>query len=69
MIANRSLLLALTLGACAAVVHAVGRKSRESEKRQLKEDLRSWEGEGGNRAPSRAHPAATGIPSDHIIEE
>jgi streptomycin 6-kinase len=69
MIANGSLLLALTRRACAAVVHAVGRKSREGEKKQLKEDLRTWEGEGGNPAPSRASGAAASIPSNHVIEE
>ena len=69
MIANRFLLLALTLGACAAVVYAVGRKSRQSEKKQLRQDLRTWEGEGGNPAPSRARPAAADVPSNHITEE
>ena len=64
MIANGSLLLEVTRTACAAVVHAVGRKSREGDKKQLKEDLRTWEGEGGNPAPSRAGAAAA-LPSNH----
>ncbi len=59
MIANRFLLLALTLGACAAAAYTVGRHSRQTEAKQLKEDLRTWEGEGGNPAPSKPHPAAS----------
>ena len=56
--ANKSLLLALLVGACAAAIYAVSRNSRDSEKKQLKENLRTWEGEGGNPAPSSAPPAA-----------
>jgi hypothetical protein len=58
MTANRSLLLALTVGVCAAVVYAVTRNSRESERKRLKGELRTWEGEGGNPAPSRTHSEA-----------
>jgi hypothetical protein len=57
--ANKSLLLALAVGVCAAVVYAVSRNARASEKTQLKEDLRTWEGEGGNPAPSSTHPTAS----------
>jgi hypothetical protein len=68
MIANESLLLELTRRACAAVVHAVGRKSPKGDKTQLKEELRTWEGEGGNPAPTSA-PGAASIHSNHVIEE
>jgi hypothetical protein len=59
MIANRFLLLALTLGACAAFAYAVGRHTRQIEKKQFKEDLRTWEGEGGTPAVSSARPATS----------
>lgn len=59
MATNKSLLLALTVGICAAVVYAVSRNARTSEKKQSKADLRTWEGEGGNPAPSSTHPVAS----------
>jgi hypothetical protein len=58
MIANRFLLLVLTLGAFAALAYTVGRHTRQIEKKQFKEDLRTWEGEGGTPAVSSARPAA-----------
>ena len=58
MAANKSLLLALTVGICAAVVYALSRNARTSERKQLKADLGTWEGEGGNPAPSSTHPTA-----------
>jgi hypothetical protein len=64
MTTNRFFLLALLLGGgAAAAAYAIGRHSRHLEKQQHKEDLRSWENEGGNLAPSEvpvvARPAAT----------
>ena len=53
---SKSLLLALTVGVCAAVAYAVSRSAGDSEKKQLKEELRTWDGEGGNPAPSNTHP-------------
>lgn len=35
-----------------AAAYAIGRHTRRLEKRQLKQDLRAWEDEGGNLAPS-----------------
>jgi len=34
--------------------YAIGRHTRQQERQQLKEDLRTWEDEGGNLAPSDA---------------
>jgi hypothetical protein len=66
MINNRFFFLSLAMAGCAAAAYAVGRHTRHLEKRQLKEDLRNWEDEGGNLAPSQAQavalPAATTIP-------
>lgn len=62
MINSRLFFLSLAMAGCAAAAFAIGRHTRHLEKRQLKEDLRSWEGEGGNlghpEAPAVARPAA-----------
>ena len=66
MINNRFFFIFLAMAGCAAVAYAIGRHTRHVEKRQLREDLRNWEDEGGNLAPSQAQavarPAATTIP-------
>ena len=55
MDANRFFLLALLLaGGAAAAAYVIGRHSRHLVKQQHKEDLRTWENEGGNLAPSDA---------------
>ncbi len=51
MSSSRVLFLTLAVAGCAAVVLAIGRRTRHLEKRQLEEGLRSWEDEGGNLAP------------------
>ena len=62
MIIRRLFILSVAMAGCAAAAYAVGRHTRHLEKRQLKEDLRTWEDEGGNLAPSEvpalAHSAA-----------
>ena len=60
MLANRFLLLAVTLSTCAAVAYVVGRNAQQKEgKQQLKEDLRSWESEGGTAAPAKPHTVSS----------
>lgn len=55
-------LVSLLLAGCTAAAFAIDRHARQLEKRQHKEDLRTWEDEGGNLAPSETatmpHPAA-----------
>ena len=57
MIIRRFFILSLAMAGCVAAAYAVGRHSRHLEKRQHKEDLRTWENEGGNLAPFKS-PAA-----------
>ena len=61
MISNRFFYLSLAMAGCAAA-YAIGRHTRQIEKQQHKEELRTWEDEGGNLAPSEgpaiARPAA-----------
>ena len=59
MITNRFFLVALLLSGGAAAAFTIGRHSRHLEKQQHKEDLRTWEHEGGNLAPSATTPAGT----------
>lgn len=47
-------IFSLAMAGCAAAAFAIGRHTRQLEKQQLKEDLRTWEDEGGNLAPSEA---------------
>jgi len=54
MISNRFFYLSLAMAGCTAAVYAVGRRTRRMEKQQHKEELRTWEDEGGNLAPSEA---------------
>jgi hypothetical protein len=58
MIIRRFFILSLAMAGCTAAAYAIGRYTRDLEKRQLKEDLRTWEHEGGNLAPSATTPAA-----------
>jgi len=46
-------ILSLAMAGCAAA-YAIGRHTRQLERLQIKEDLRTWEDEGGNLAPSEA---------------
>ena len=59
MITNRFFLLALLLAGGATAAFTIGRHSRYLEKQQHKKDLRTWEDEGGNLAPSATTPAGT----------
>ena len=47
-------ILSLAMAGCAAAAYAIGRHTRQLERLQIKEDLRTWEDEGGNLAPSEA---------------
>jgi hypothetical protein len=58
MIVNRFFHLALLLAGATAAAFTIGRHSRYLEKQQHKEDLRTWEDEGGNLAPSDARAVA-----------
>lgn len=57
MVTNRFFFLALLLVGGAAAAFTIGRHSRHLEKQQHKEDLRTWEHEGGNLAPFATTPA------------
>ena len=54
MISNRFFYLSLAMAASSAAAYAIGRHTRQIEKQQHKEELRAWEDEGGNLAPSEA---------------
>lgn len=58
---GRLSILSLAIAGCAAA-YVIDRHARKVEKQQHKEDLRTWEDEGGNLAPSEtpaiARPAA-----------
>ena len=54
MIRNSFFYLSLAMAACTTAAYAVGRHARQMERQQHKEDLRIWEDEGGNLAPSEA---------------
>lgn len=59
---NRFLVLLLAVAAAAAVGTAIASKSRLRHRRTTrdqdhKQDLKSWENEGGNLAPAAVSPA------------
>lgn len=54
MTIRRLSIFSLAAAGCAAAAFAIGRHTRKLEKQQLKEDLRTWEDEGGNLAPAEA---------------
>ena len=54
MTSNRFFCLSLAMAARTAAAYAIGRHTRQIEKQRHKEDLRTWEDEGGNLAPSEA---------------
>jgi len=62
MTSNRFFYLSLAMAGCTAAAYAIGRHTRQMEKQQHKEDLRTWEDEGGHLAApetsTRARPAA-----------
>jgi hypothetical protein len=58
MTSNRLYYLSLALAGCTAAAYAIGRHTRQTENQQHKEELRSWEEEGGNLAPSEASAIA-----------
>jgi hypothetical protein len=59
---RRLVFLSLATAGCLAAAYAIGRHTRRLETGQAEEDLRTWEDEGGNLAPSeasaKARPAA-----------
>lgn len=66
MIISRFFSFSLAVAGCAVAAYAFGRHTRHLEKRQLTQDVRTWEHEGGNLAPPEvpdmAPPAPTTIP-------
>jgi hypothetical protein len=46
------LIFSLAIAGCAGAAYAVDRYARRLDKRQLRLELRAWEDEGGNLAPS-----------------
>ena len=54
MTSNRFFCLSLAMAGCTAAAYAIGRHTRQIEKQQHREDLRTWEDEGGNLVPSEA---------------
>ena len=62
MINNRIFYFSLAMAGCTAAAYAIGRRTRQIEKQQHKEKLRTWEDEGGHLAAPEtatiAHPAA-----------
>ncbi|MBN8439106.1 MAG: hypothetical protein J0L95_13835 [Candidatus Accumulibacter sp.] len=54
MSSSRVLFLTLAVAGSAAVVLAIGRRTRHLEQWQLEEGLRNWEDEGGQLAPPAA---------------
>jgi hypothetical protein len=62
MTSNRFFYLSLVMAGFTAAAYAIRRHARHVEKEQQKEDLRTWEDEGGNlppsEAPAIARPAA-----------
>jgi len=51
MIIRRLFMLAVAIAGCAVAASAIGRHARCLDEQQHKEDLRTWEHEGGNLAP------------------
>jgi hypothetical protein len=62
MIIRRLFILSVAMAGCTAAAYAIGRHTRQQERRKLKEDLRNWEDEGGNLAPPKA-PAVVRAPA------
>ncbi len=60
---RRLSILSVAMAGCTAAAYAIGRHTRHVEKQQHKENLHTWEDEGGNLAPSDVpdvpRPAAT----------
>lgn len=54
MINGRFVLLSLSLVGFAVATYGAARRTRQLERRRLKEALGTWEGEGGNPAPSES---------------
>ena len=55
---NKRLIPALVLAGSVAAAYAIRRRSRHSAALQYKEDLQTWEGEGGKPAASSVLPTA-----------
>lgn len=52
MINSKFFLFSLSLAGFATAAYGLARRNRQLEKRRLGEALGTWEGEGGNLAPS-----------------
>ncbi len=63
MISSRFFYLSLAMAGCTAAAYAIGRRTRQIEKQQHKEELRTWEDEGGNLAPSEVPTIARSAPA------
>ena len=57
MTVNKFFRLALIGCVAATSAYVIRQHSRRQEAQQHKDDLRTWEGEGGNPAPSAVRPA------------
>ena len=62
MMVNKIYVLAVALAGCAVAASAsvFGSRSRRAEAQKKKEDLATWEGEGGKPAAPAARPAQPG---------
>jgi hypothetical protein len=63
MTTKQFIVFSLALAGCATAAYAIGRRNshmqkRQVKKRELKQDLHTWENEGGNLAPAAAGAAA-----------
>jgi hypothetical protein len=63
MMIRRPIVLSLAIAGCAAAAYAIGRRTRRLEQQQHKEELRTWEDEGGNLAPSEASAVPSPAPA------
>lgn len=63
MIFRKLFVLSLAIAGCAAAGYAIGRRTRQLEQQQHKEELRTWEDEGGNLAPSEASAVPSPAPA------
>lgn len=61
MISRSVLIFAAAITGFTVAALAVGGHTRQLEKKQHKEDLRAWEDEGGNLAPSETAAAARAV--------
>ena len=63
MMIRRLIVLSLAIAGGAAAAYAIGRHTRQLEMQQHKEELRTWEDEGGHLAPSETAAAPSPAPA------